>query len=132
MTKGVLFDTCAWIDFLRFPDGPLGDLIATAIENDRALICGVVITELLQGARGRHENKQLGLLFSSIESLPCDETAWHEAGLILQDLKRKGITVPLTDALITVIAKRHHVDVVTQDKHFKHLPVKVINPSVDE
>ena len=46
----------------------------------------------------------------------------------MQDLKHKGITVPLTDALIAVIAKRHRVDVVTLDKHFKHLPVVVINP----
>lgn len=43
----------------------------------------------------------------------------------MHDLKYKGITVPLTDALIAVIAKRHRVDVVTLDKH---LPVVVINP----
>lgn len=128
MTAGVLFDTCAWIDFLRYPDGILGDLIATAIENDKALLCGVVMTELLQGAKGKKENRQLDLIFSTIESLPCEEVVWHEAGLILQNLKHKGITVPLTDALIAIIAKRHRVDLVTLDKHFKHLPVVVINP----
>ena len=41
MTSGILFDTCAWIDFLRFPDGVLGDLMAKAIEEDKALLCGV-------------------------------------------------------------------------------------------
>ena len=128
MTSGVLFDTCAWIDFLRYPDGILGDLMATAIEDDKALLCGVVMTELLQGAKGKKENRQLDLIFSTIESLPCEEVVWHEAGLILQDLKDKGITIPLTDALIAVIAKRHRVDVVTLDKHFKHLPVVIINP----
>jgi len=130
VTSGLLFDTCAWIDFLRFPDGMLGDLIAKAIEDDKALLCGVVVTELLQGAKGKKENRQLDLLFSTIKSLPCEENAWHEAGLILQDLKRKGITIPLTDALIAVIARRHHVDVVTLDKHFRYLPVVIINPCV--
>lgn len=129
MTAAVLFDTCAWIDFLRYPDGILGDLMATAIEDDKALLCGVVMSELLQGAKGKKESRQLDLIFSTIKSLPCEEVVWHEAGLILQDLKYKGITVPLTDALIAVIAKRHRVDVVTLDKHFKHLPVVVINPT---
>lgn len=128
MTAAVLFDTCAWIDFLRYPDGILGDLMATAIEDDKALLCGVVMSELLQGAKGKKENRQLDLIFSTIKSLPCEEVVWQEAGLILQDLKYKGIAVPLTDALIAVIAKRHRVDVVTLDKHFKHLPVVVINP----
>lgn len=130
MTSGILFDTCAWIDFLRFPDGVLGDLMAKAIEEDKALLCGVVVTELLQGAKGKKENRQLDLLFSTMDSLPCEENTWHEAGLMLQDLKRKGITVPLSDALIAVIARRHHVDVVTLDKHFRHLPVTVINPCI--
>jgi len=124
----LLFDTCAWIDFLRYPEGVLGDFLVMAIKEDRALLCGVVMTELLQGAKGKKENKQLDLLFSGIESLPCDEAAWYEAGQVLQALKRKGITLPLTDALIAVIAKRHQVDVVTFDKHFTHLPVNVINP----
>ena len=130
MTSGILFDTCAWIDFLRFPDGVLGDLMAKAIEEDKALLCGVVVAELLQGVKGKRENRQLDLLFSTMDSLPCEENAWHEAGLMLQDLKHKGITVPLSDALIAVIARRHHVDVVTLDKHFRHLPVTVINPCI--
>ena len=128
MTARVLFDTCVWIDFLRFPDGRAGDLLAEALEDDTALLCGAITTELLQGAKSSKENKQLDLIFSSIESLPCDESLWHEAGLVLQKLRQQGITVPLTDALIAVIAKKHHVDVVTLDKHFKYLPVKVINP----
>ncbi|MCK5725769.1 MAG: PIN domain-containing protein [Thiotrichaceae bacterium] len=130
MSDNVLFDTCAWIDFLRYPEGILGDMIAEAIEMDKALLCGVVKAELLQGAKGKKENQQLNLLFSSIESLPCDEALWNEAGLLLQDLRRKGITLPLTDALIAVVARKHRVDIVTLDKHFQHLPVNVINPSV--
>ena len=41
----VLIDTCAWVDFLRSKQGVLGDYVATAIERDQALLCGVVITE---------------------------------------------------------------------------------------
>jgi len=127
MSSKVLFDTCAWIDFLRYPNGILGDMVAEAIEMDNALLCGVIKAELLQGAKGKKENQQLNLLFSSIESLPLDESVWEKAGLLLQDLRRKGITLPLTDALIAEIARKHQVDIVTLDKHFKHLPVNIIN-----
>ncbi len=130
MSYKVLFDTCAWIDFLHYPEGILGDMIAEAIEMDKALLCGVVKAELLQGAKGKKENQQLNLLFSSIESLSCDEALWDEAGVLLQDLRREGITLPLTDALIAVVARKHHVDIVTLDKHFQHLPVNVISPSL--
>ncbi len=127
MKNRILFDTCIWIDFLRFKDGKAGDLLENALKDDAALLCGVIIAELLQGTKSKKETQQLELLFSGVESLPCDESIWHEAGLILQNLRQKGITVPLTDALIAVIAKRHHVAVATIDKHFKHLPVKLIN-----
>lgn len=126
MNDKVLFDTCAWIDFLRYPDGALGDLIATAIAEDKALLCGVVIAELLQGAKGKKEKQQLEFLFSSVETLSCTESMWHEAGQLLQSLRRQGITVPLTDGLITVIAKNNEVTVVTLDKHFQYLPVETV------
>lgn len=128
MKNRALFDTCAWIDFLRYPEGVFGDLVVEAVNEDKALICGVIIAELLQGAKGKKEKQQLELLFSTVESLPLDESVWHEAGQLLQDLKRKGVTLPLTDALIAVVARQNNVAVVTMDKHFQHLPVKVINP----
>lgn len=127
MKNRILFDTCAWIDFLRFKDGKAGNLLEDALKDDTALLCGVIAAELLQGGKSKKETLQLDLLFSGVESLPCDESVWNEAGLILQNLRQKGITVPLTDALIAVIANHHHVAVATIDKHFQYLPVKLIN-----
>ena len=44
---------------------------------------------------------------------------------ILQKLRSQGITLPLTDALIAVIAQRYQVKVLTIDKHFQHLAVEL-------
>ena len=127
MHEKVLIDTCAWIDFLRSTEGKLGDFVAQAIESDRAVICGVVITELLQGARGGAELQKLNFIFSTLEVLAVNESDWFKAGELLQKLRTKGITIPLTDALIATIAKNNKVPVCTIDKHFKQLGVDLVN-----
>ena len=124
----ILIDTCAWIDFLRSEEGALGNYVARLIENDQALLCGVIITELLQGAKGNKEKQQLEFLFSGVEILDINRQDWIDAGLCLQKLRSKGITLPVTDALIAMLATRHSVPVLTIDKHFNYLPVTVITP----
>lgn len=122
----ILLDTCAWIDFLRSKQGLLGDYVEQAIRNDVAVMCHVTIAELLQGAKGNKEKQQLELLFDSIESLSVTNEDWMAAGVTLQSLREKGITLPLTDALIAAVAVRNDLPVLTEDKHFQHLPVRLM------
>ena len=121
----VLVDTCAWIDFFRNSTGALGNQLAELIKNDHAAITGVVVAELLQGARSEKEQKTLDFVFASIAYLNTEEKDWQDAGLTMQQLRQKGITLPLTDALIAMVAKRHQVKVLTIDQHFRHLPVEL-------
>ncbi len=123
----VLIDTCAWIDFLRSKKGVLGNVVASTIEKDQALLCGVIVTELLQGTKGKKEKQQLEFLFSAIEILETTKNDWIEAGLSLQSLRQNGITLPVSDALIATIASRYSVSVLTVDKHFEYLPVTTIH-----
>ena len=126
MSRKILIDTCAWIDFLRGKNGALGNAVERALANDTALICGVVITELLQGAKGNKERQQLEFLFANVPCLNVESVDWINAGIALQALRTRGITLPLTDAVIAAIAQRHGVPVLTVDAHFQHLPVTVI------
>ncbi|TXH70726.1 MAG: PIN domain-containing protein [Thiothrix sp.] len=126
MSQKVLIDTCAWIDFLRSRTGDLGDRVEQALANDQAILCSVNIAELLQGAKGQKEKQQLDFLFNNIECLEVLAEDWLTAGNTLQDLRTRGITLPLTDALIAAVAKRHGVAVLTLDKHFTHLGVKLV------
>jgi predicted nucleic acid-binding protein len=126
----ILIDTCAWIDFFRSKKGILGNHVANLVETDQALLCGVVITELLQGAKGKKEKQQLEFLISGIEVLDTERMDWIDAGLCLQNLRRKGITLPVTDALIAIVASRNSVPVLTIDKHFDYLSVTVIDPII--
>ncbi|MDI9332813.1 MAG: PIN domain-containing protein [Cytophagales bacterium] len=128
-TVMVLVDTCAWIDFLRNSEGTLGDQVAQLIAEGRAHMCGAVVAELLQGIKKDASNKskqeaaQLQLLIERIPTVETIEADWYTAGHTLQSLRQKGITLPLTDALIASIAKRNNLTVLTIDAHFKHLGV---------
>jgi len=123
----VLIDTCAWIDYFRSTTGQLGNQVAQLIETQQAVLCGVVITELLQGARGKKEQQQLKLLFETIECISINEEDWHSAGIALQGLRRKGITLPVTDALIAAIAQRRKLAILTIDRHFEYLDTDFVS-----
>ncbi len=127
MSGQVLIDTCAWIDFLRGTDGALGDSVALALTGDTALMCGVSVAELLQGAKGAKEKQQLDLVFAQVEQLAIIDADWVSAGVAMQALRAKGIQVPLTDALIAAVALRYKVPVLTVDAHFAHLGVPVVS-----
>jgi predicted nucleic acid-binding protein len=123
----VLVDTCAWIDFLRNSEGKLGDQVTSLIAEGRAAMCGAVVAELIQGIKKDASNKskqeaaQVQLLIERVANVATIEADWYNAGHALQALRQKGITLPLTDALIASVAKRNNLAILTVDAHFKHL-----------
>lgn len=121
-----LIDTSTWIAFFRAKTGTIGDVVATLIEEDRAWLTGPVLAELLQGVRSETEARQLVTLFGALPYIEPVRQDWLDAGQVLRELRRRGITVPLTDALISSIAVRVHADVLTLDSHFQHLPAPLL------
>lgn len=122
MTK-TLIDTSAWIDFFRNNSTPYADAVASLIKQDRAIITGPVIAELLQGLKTQREADNLRELLTIITYVEVKNDDWNSTGLLLGKLRRNGITVPLTDALIAVVAKHNNYNVLTIDQYFKHLDV---------
>ena len=124
--ENILIDTSGWIDFFRHRTGRIGDIVSASLENEIAYLTGVIQAELLHGAKGKKEVEQLSVLFKTVPCLPVIEEDWLATGRLLHRLKSTGITVPLTDALIAVIAGRYTMNVLTLDKHFRHLPVNCV------
>jgi predicted nucleic acid-binding protein len=129
MSARILIDTCAWVAFLRSGQGAMAARVAEALNDDTAMLCGVSITELLQGAKGAKEKQQLDFLFANVPCIAVEPSDWATAGHTLQALRTQGITLPLTDALIASIAKRKAVPVLTVDGHFQHLSVGLVDLS---
>ncbi len=120
-----LIDTSAWIDFLRNKTGAVGDIVAELIQSNDAYIAGSVQAELLQGVRGKNEISQLKTLFTTIPCAPLAPEDWQTTGDMLRELRKKGLTIPLTDVLIATIAQRNKMRVLTLDKHFFELSIEL-------
>ncbi len=117
----VLVDTSAWVDFLRPGLRPLGERVDELLYADQARICGVVVAELLHGLKGAGEQRQMRWLLDRVQRLDTIEQDWDDAGNLLRELREKGLTVPVTDAILAVVARRNDIAVLTADDHFRLL-----------
>ena len=66
-----------------------------------------------------------GIVKESLKKLPYLEVtldAWEKAGELSGDLRRKGITIPLSDLIIASIAILSGYAVLTIDPYFQQVP----------
>jgi len=47
---------------------------------------------------------------------------WEEAALLSSTLRAQGITLPMTDILIGLLAKTRNLEVISFDPHFGQIP----------
>ena len=121
MSPTVLVDLSAWIEYFRSGRGVVSDLVDGLLRSGEASICGIVELEILQGLRAQERERVLAL-FSALSYLETERRNYVFAGERLGDLRRKGITIPSSDALIGALCVRFGVPLLTSDRHFDHLP----------
>jgi len=120
----VLVDTSAWIEFFRKKE-PYHAVVLGLIDEDRVCCAGIILGELLQGARS---DKELGVLKDFLhvfEFVPETPDLWEKAGELSFALRRKGDPVGLSDCFIAVAAMACDVEILTLDKHFGILKKEV-------
>lgn len=126
MTELVLADTSAWITFFQKRNN-LAQTLQGLILDNRVVRCGMVELELKQGFR-KDEARLLALVMG-FKSLDTNAADFSAAGDALGGLRRSGFTIPPSDGLIAAVAVRHGVELLTDDKHFKHYPgLKLFEP----
>ena len=113
-----LLDSSAFIEFSRDAASGVADAVDAALAEGRAAVCNVVAAELLSGCRSQGEYREMELLLGGLEWLPVTDECWTRAAALGFNLRRAGITVPLTDRLVVVTARSHDVDLVHCDAHF--------------
>lgn len=122
MKANVLVDTSIWIEYFNKPESKIGASIEELINKWEVYLAGIILTELLQGAKIENE---LESILESIIALPFLETTldtWVKAGKISFSLRRKGITIPTTDLIIASLAIEYDCSVFSLDPHFKKIP----------
>ncbi|HHV82890.1 MAG TPA: PIN domain-containing protein [Tepidanaerobacter syntrophicus] len=113
----VLIDTSIWIEYFR-GNAQIGEAVDLLIDAGSAYITGPIIAELIQGIKNK---KQAEELLASLKALPyvdIRKSDWSDIGFFSLELRKKGIAIPFTDAVITCMAIKNHLCIYSLDKHF--------------
>jgi len=120
-SKGVLADTSIWIEFFKSASAA-GKKLETLIIKNSVWTCGIILYELLQGVRSDSEKRQISEALSDLKYIEMSKPLWKKSADISASLKKKGLTLPLSDIFIASIAIEHDLSVFTLDKHFEQIP----------
>jgi predicted nucleic acid-binding protein len=118
----VIADTSVWIPFFNQPESPEKREIDALIDADRLALVGVVLAELLQGCRAPKEADTILSKLSGLRFLEANFSTWKRTGELSASLRRKGITLPLSDLIIAALAFEHRCQVYALDPHFEQIP----------
>lgn len=119
----VLADTSIWVEYLRGDRAELDALL----DDGSVVVCGPVLAELLKGTEPTERSE----LWGSIGTLPwadLDRLGWRIVGEAAGDLRRLGVSVPLTDVAIAAAAIRADAALWTRDLDFDR--VRMVLPGL--
>ena len=107
MRPGYFVDTIVWIPYFRESGSKHGDFIDELIDEGRVHINGIVLAELLTGARSPAELDRLALALAGLKFVPSDRATSESVGRNGFALKKKGVSVPLSDLVIATDCLRN-------------------------
>jgi predicted nucleic acid-binding protein len=130
MNTKIIVDTCVWIEFFRNQKSDLTRHLSTLLREQRVVMIGMIMAEILQGIK---DPKEAQLVKKNLEKLPYFEMTrdvWQKAGEISVSLRKKGISIPLSDLIVASCALSESYSVFTIDPHFDKVPgLKRYRPS---
>ena len=128
----ILVDTSVWIDF--FGEKPLphvNKLEALIGQGEEIAICGVILTEILQGIRDEKQFHETEERLNTLTFLPMIHNTFIVAAHIYRSLRIQGITIRKSiDCMIAAAALENKAYFLHNDRDFKviaeHFPLKVL------
>lgn len=116
----VLVDTSAWIEFFKKSD-PWFSAVSGLIDDKRVCCTGIVLAELIQGAKSEKELRVFRDFRHVFEFLEESTDLWQAAGELSHALARKGRSIGLSDCYLAVSAKASGARILSLNKHFEQL-----------
>lgn len=117
----VLVDTSCWIEYFNRPGAEVATAVEAMVRDDRAALTGIVLAELSQGARTERELSELHAALGAVVWIEATRETYARAGRLAFELRRKGITVPITDCIIAAASESAGGRVLTLDAHFQEI-----------
>ena len=108
-------DSSAWIEYLR-PKGSqkVKQKVREILQREEAVCCGIIVIEILRGARNEKDFQSLNDSLRSLPQIPIDDPVVERASRWGFLLDRKGKSVSTTDLIIASAAYKRarliHVD----------------------
>ena len=119
MNENYMVDTGIWIDYFRNAHKERNDLIDSFIDENRVFINGIILSELLLGARNENDFNALVSTMRGLNFVGIDQNGFELVGRNGFLLKKKGISIPLSDLIIASTCIEHNLVLIDNDKHFK-------------
>jgi predicted nucleic acid-binding protein len=120
-----LVDSSAWIEYLRPNGSPaVKTRVRGLLEREEACICGVVLVEVLRGARTEKDWTAVHESLTALPHIPIDAAVIDKAARWGFQLDRKGATFSTTDRLIAAAA-HGQATLVHRDRDFTRIAAMV-------
>ena len=130
----ILVDSSAWIEFQRATGSSADRRLTAAIERNEPLATmGLILLEILAGARDEQQARDLSRLLDRCQLLPLEDPFdFESAATLYRSCRREGITIRrLPDCLIAAVAMRTETALLHQDADFdaiaRHAPLAVVS-----
>lgn len=117
----MLVDTSCWIEYFNRPGTQVAIAVEDAIRGDLASLTGVVLAELSQGARTEEELSRLRAALGAVNWVATSRETYVRAGEIGFELRRRGVTIPITDCITAAVAESVGGRILTLDSHFAEI-----------
>jgi len=119
----MLVDTSVWIDFFAARNTAQVVALESSIDQREDLcLCGVILTEVLQGIRDDRQYKQTESLLSNLIYLPMDRSTFLLAADMYRTLRSRGITIRNSvDCIIAAVCIEHEANLLHNDRDFDHI-----------
>lgn len=128
----VLVDTCVWSKVLRTerPDAELSNQLRDLIVDNRVVLIGPILQEVLSGVRNKKEFTDLQEKFSAFECLEITRDIYAKAAEFFNTCKAHGLNGGHIDFLICAALSHYNLNLLTTDSDFKafarHLPIRIL------
>ena len=111
-----------WLQFFNRPGSPERAQVDELIARKVAATTGVVVAEILQGARSQEHLRELEDMMRGLPFLDTTRAVWEIVGELAFTLRSKGESLPIPDLAIGAVAIEYRCQLFTRDEDFRRIP----------
>jgi hypothetical protein len=113
-------DTSVWIDLFAGRDTPQVTFLESLIERKEDIcICGVILTEVLQGIRDEKEYSDTESMLANLPFLSMSREMFLLAATIYRALRARGLTIRNSvDCMIAAVCIENEIRLLHNDRDF--------------